>query len=265
MEMFHTSSRRYFIWRQSVVVFSALLTLMLATPANAGGDDAGFEWGVTYVGAQTGFGRAKNKITDVDGFANWGNTGAVLGYEDSGYLAGALAGKRLRIGGVPLRLELDAMFGDISAKSNRLDPEGLDETVVSEFRWVAAARVGVERSIGPVTVFVSGGVAAARFENSVTDIDSGVDTPPRMDPDDSFRDVSTGFGWTLGLGLEVPLDESWTLRLEGSYMDFGRSTHYVNRSGDNRCGPEMPRRPCPYDIDAELGVARLAIIYRFSW
>lgn len=261
----NASSRRFHIWRRAGVVLSTILVLALAAPACAGEGDAGSGWGETYLGAHAGFGRAKNRITDVDGFANWGNAGAVLAYEDSGFLAGALIGKKLRIGGVPLRVELDATFGDISARSNRLDPAGLDETVVSEYRWLAAARVGVERPIGPATVFVSGGVAAARVENSVTDIDFGSNMPPRMDPDDSFHDLSTEIGWAIGLGLEVPLAESWTLRIEGAYMDFGRSTHYVNRSGDNRCGPEMPMRPCPYHIDAEFASARLAVIYRFSW
>ena len=65
----------------------------------------------------------------------------------------------------------------------------------------------------------------------------------------------------IGLGVEAPLADAWTLRLGGSYLDFGRSTHYVNRSGDNRCGPEVPRRPCPYNIENNLGLVRLAIIY----
>ena len=107
----------------------------------------------------------------------------------------------------------------------------------SESRWIATARAGIERSIDPATVFASGGIAAARIENSVIDIDSGPNMPSRMDPDDSFRDGSTEIGWVIGLGVEAPLADAWTLRLGGSYLDFGRSTHYVNRSGDNRCGP----------------------------
>ena len=79
------------------------------------------------------------------------------------------------------------------------------------------------------------------------------------------RDGSTEIGWVIGLGVEAPLADAWTLRLGGSYLDFGRSTHYVNRSGDNRCGPEGGRRPCPYNIENNLGILRLAIIYRFGW
>ena len=179
----------------------------------------------------------------------------------------ALVGKKFEIGGMPLRIELDGTFGGLSAASNRLDPNpgGLDETVKSESRWIATARAGIEQPIDPATVFASGGIAAARIENSVTDIDSGPNMPSRMDPDDSFRDGSTEIGWVIGLGVEAPLADAWTLRLGGSYLDFGRSTHYVNRSGDNRCGPGVPRRPCPYNIENNLGIVRLAIIYRFGW
>ena len=145
--------------------------------------------------------------------------------------------------------------------TNRLDPEGLDETAESEVFWIATASSGVEHTIGRVTVFGTGGLAIARIANSVTDIDS---MPPRMDPDDSFRDVSTDLGWTIGIGVETSLADAWALRLDGSYLGFGRSTHEVNRSADIRCGPGNPRRPCPYDIKHTLGIVRLGIIYRFG-
>ena len=113
----------------------------------------------------------------------------------------------------------------------------------------ASPRAWIEQPVGAATIFAAGGLAAAQIEHSVTDIDFGLNMPPRMDPDDSFHDRSTAIGWVVGLGVESPLAEAWTVRLEGSYLDFGQSTHDVNRSGDGRCGPGMPRRPCPYTIE----------------
>ena len=83
-------------------------------------------------------------IVDVDGFANWGNPGSVVDYDASGFVVGALVGKKFEIGGMPLRIELDGTFGGLSAASNRLDPNpgGFDETVKSESRWIATARAG---------------------------------------------------------------------------------------------------------------------------
>ena len=251
-------------WRHAVPGLLVLLMLAGAGPVQAAGGDAASGWTGTYAGAFAGSGRVDNRIVDVEGFANWGNPGWRVEYDDSGFVAGALAGRRFEIGGVRFRVEIDGTLGDMSAASNRLDPEGLDETVESEFRWIATARAGVERTIGPATVFATGGMALSRIANSVTDIDSGPDMPAQVDPDDSFRNSSTEAGWVVGLGVETPLADAWSLRVEGMYLDFGRSTHYVNRSGNNRCGPENPRRPCPYRVENTFANVRLAITYRFG-
>ena len=246
-------------------MLSALLMPAFADSASAGRDDTAFDWAGAYAGVFAGLGRTDNRIVDVDGFANWGNPGSVVDYDNSGFIGGALIGQKFEIGGVPLRIELDGTFGGVSATSNRLDPEGLDETVKSEFQWIATARVGIEQPLGPTTVFASGGLAAAQINNSVTDIDFGPNMPTRIDPDDSFRSGSVEIGWVIGLGAEANLADAWTLRLEGSYMDYGRDTHYVNRSGGGRCGPGMPRRPCSYNIENKIGIVRLVIIHRFGW
>ena len=69
----------------------------------------------------------------------------------------------------------------------------------------------------------------------------------------------------IGAGIETSLSDAWTLRLEGSYLDFGESTHYANRSGNNRCcGDGTPRRPVSYRIQNKLGIVRLGVIYRFG-
>ena len=250
--------------RHAALALLVLVILPSAGPANAGSGDAVFDWTGTYAGVFAGSGRTDNRIVDVEGFANWGNPGWAVDYDDAGFVGGVLMGKKFETGGVPFRIEFDGTFGGLSAASNKLDPEGLDETVETEFRWIATARVGVEQAVGPATVFASGGLAVTRVANSVTDIDFGPGMPTRMDPDDSFRDGSTEVGWVVGAGVEAPLSDAWTLRLEGSYLDFGHSTHYVNRSGDGRCGPGNSRRPCPYDIEHEFGMVRLALICRFG-
>ena len=146
----------------------------------------------------------------------------------------------------------------------RVDPQGRDETAGASLRWATTARVGVERTEGPVTVLFNGGVTVAGIENSVTDIDFFGDMSPRKDPDDSFHDRSTRIGWVLGLGIEAPLGDAWRWRLDGSYLGFGRSTHRVNRSGNNPCGPGGPREACRYRVENHLVILRLAIIRRFD-
>ena len=243
-------------------ITSAVSVLVLATVSSANADP--FDWAGTYVSVFTGSSRADNRIVDIDGFANWGNPGSTVEYRASDIVGGVLVGRKFDIGGAGIRIELDGMFGDISAKSNQLDPEGLDETVVSKVRWVATVRTGIEHAVGPATIFATGGAAAARISNSVTDIDFGGGMPQRIDPDDSFRSSSTEIGWVIGVGLESPTADNWGLRLDVSHMDFGQSTHYVNRSGGNRCGDGGPRRACPYELENRLSILRIAVVYSFG-
>ena len=239
------------------------LALALAAPASAQDDaDRVGDQASSYVGGFVVSSRINSRIVDVDGFANWGNPGSSIDYQDVGLVGGALLGRKIRIAGAPLfRIEVSWTFGDLLAMTNRLDPVLLDETAESEVFWIATASGGLENTIGRVTVFATGGLAIARIANSVTDIDF---MPTRMDPDDSFRDVSTDLGWTLGIGVETSVADAWALRLDGSYLGFGLSTHEVNRAADFSCGPGKPHRPCPYDITHALGIVRLGIIYRFG-
>ena len=218
-----------------------------------------------YAGVFVGNGWTDNRIVDVDGFSNWGNPGWTTDYDEDGFIGGALIGKGFTLGGVHLRAELSGAFGDLSGKTNQLDPEGMDETARTDFRWVGAARVGIGRTLGPARVFATAGLAAAGLDNSVTDLDrSGLNDPWHLDPDDSFSAGATAAGWTLSLGAETRLADAWLLRLEGVHFDFGHSTHEVNRSANSHCGSGNPRRPCPYRVENKLSILRLALIRRFG-
>lgn len=258
------ASRRGSEWRSALVALAGLFMLANGLPASAENNDATLKRTETYAGVLGGVWRSDNQIVDVDGFANWGHPGSIFDYRNTGFVGGGLIGRKLTLGGVPLRIELDGTFGDLSAKTRQLDPLGLDETAEARFRWVTTARAGIEQVIDGATVFATGGLATAGITNSVTDIDFSPDMPPEVDPDDSFHDSSTEIGWVIGGGIETPLTAAWSLRFEGSYVDFGRGTHQVNRSGNNRCGPGNPRRPCSYNVENKLGIVRWAIIYRFG-
>ena len=254
--------------RRVAAALAALSMLAGAGPAGADRGSVATDRTGMYAGMFAGSGRSDNRLVDVDGFADWGNPGSTTDYDRSGFIGGVLAGRKIEIDGTTFRIELDAAFGDLSAHSNRLDPTCTDESAQSEHRWIATVRLGVEEPVGRATVFATGGLAAARIVHSVTDIDySGttcLERELRLDPDDSFHDSSTELGWVIGVGVETPLSDAWTLRLDGSYLDFGRSTHHVNLSGGNSCGRNGPRRPCRYDIENRLGIARVAIVRRFG-
>ena len=218
-----------------------------------------------YAGAFIGQGRAQSAIVDVNGASNWGNPGWTVDYEDDGVAGGILIGRQLTDGRFPLRVEASGAFGDLVAQTNRLDPRGRDETARSEPRWVASLRLGVAASRGPATFFVSAGPAVAGLLNAVEDLDrSGLDDPWHRDPDDSFENRDTAFGWAASAGVEINVGDAWRLRLEGAHFDFGSGKHTLNHSANNRCGPGNPRSPCVYTVDNELSMVRLAALRRFG-
>ncbi|MDE2929198.1 MAG: hypothetical protein OXT71_22650 [Acidobacteriota bacterium] len=251
-------------WRGAIPALSAMLVLATGMPAGAASDDSDSGTAETYTGIFIGSGLSGNRIVDIEGFANWGQPGYRLDYGDNRFVAGVLLGTKFGLGGVRLRVEFDGTFGDLSGRSNRLDPEGLDETAGSNIDWVATGRVGFDLPVGVATAFATAGLAAAGVTNFVTDIDSGRDILPHWDPDDSFRAGTTGLGPVIGAGIEAPLTGAWRFRIEGSFLDFGWSTHTVNHSGNNRCGPGNPRRPCPYKVRNRLGIVRFGLIHRFG-
>ena len=138
-------------------------------------------------------------------------------------------GRKLHLGPVPVRIEADGTFGDTRATTNRLDPEGLDETAEAKFRWIATAGAGSDYTIGRVTVFGKGGLAVADIANSVTDIDFFRDMPPMPDPDDSFRKVSSSaFG--ARCTPPAPREALRAARLVSSRSDStGRNTTQILR------------------------------------
>lgn len=198
------------------------------------------------------------------------------GYAGTGAVDGLLVGNRLGIGGVRFRVEADAMFGDLSVGTNRLDPGCSDEAAAWRFLWIATVRVGVEETIGDVRVSMSGGPALARIINSVTDTDhssvtdtdySGrtcLETDLRLDVDDSFHRGSTAVGGAIGAGFEMPLAARWAFRFDGSYLDLDSQIYWVNLSGNNSCGPGDAMDPCRYTVRNRLGVVRLGIVYPFG-
>ena len=177
-----------------------------------------------------------------------------------------MLGRKFDLNGARFRVELDGIFGEMSASTDRVDPAGRDETARASVRWAATARLGLEHREGPVTIFINGGAAVARITNSLTDIDfdSTRNIPRHKDPDDSFYHSATRVGWVLGLGIETPVWDSWRWRLDGSYLGFSRTTRYVNRSGNNPCGHGGPREACPYKVENHLVVIRLALVRRFD-
>ena len=248
---------RYAIWL-------ALVAGMCALTCVAEETKRGVQAHATYAGISIGQGGINNTIVDRKGFANWGQTGYAVDYDDDALVGGFFVGKEILACGSNFRFEFDTTFSNLSASSNQLDPQGLDETVISEIKWLSSLKVGVVQYFGANAISAAIGIAAGSVENSVTDIDFGPGVPDRVDPDDSFDDKSILGGTLASFAIERCLSEEWSVRMEAMFVDLGRSRFYVNRMGDARCGPGQARQPCPYSVDNLIKFFRLSIMRKFG-
>ncbi len=257
--------RQNFLKQRLAITVFALAMLALGATETRAADGGGDE---NYAGVFVGTGKAAGKIVDIDGFADWGNPGSTSRLNGSAALAGVLAGRRFDMGNSGLRIEIDALAGNLSANTDKLDPTCNDETAAARIRWMATARMGIDMDVGNTRIFLAGGPALARIVNSVSDIDYAgpgcLEGNLLFDDDDSFRSDETRVGWALGAGLEMPLSSRWTMRLDGTRFDFGQESYQVNESGNNRCSRGGEFRPCTYSLDNRGAMARLMIFYRFD-
>ena len=251
--------------RAASFAFVWVLALALAAPASSETHRNNSGGGTTYAGVFAGSAKSVNEVLDITGFANWGNPGYTVKFPGEDVVGGALIGKSFESGGIPLRLEFDGTFGSIVGSSDLLDPTDKDETGKVDIRWVATARLGFEQEIGNATAFATGGVAMAQIRKSITDVDFSENAPSAVDPDDSFADSGTDLGWVVGIGVETPISDAWSLRLEALYMEFESSIHNVNHSGDGRCGPGNARMPCPFGFESDLTIFRLGAVRELGY
>lgn len=153
----------------------------------------------------------------------------------SGAIFGIGAGFNYDWGGLVLGLE-----GDINYLTNENTLE-MKNTVDVDYDWFATGRLRGGIDLDGTLLYGTGGVALLR-----ADID-----------DEGSKHSETFFGWTAGAGIEKMISDSWTLRVEALYADFG-SEHYGETFAFD---PIDGTRDT--DIDAEMFIVRTGLSLRF--
>ena len=141
-----------------------------------------------YAGLFAGSGRTRGRSVDVDGFSNWGMPGFTVDYHDAGFAGGRPDREALRDRAPASQVRVGRHDRRPAGKHRSARPRGpgRDRGIgVSMDRDGACRRSstpsGRSRSLPPR------GSAAARIDNSVSDLDrsvgpGGVPTPWRFDP-----------------------------------------------------------------------------------
>ena len=167
-----------------------------------------FVWSGFYVGADVGYGWMRDSLTQTDG-----TTIAFTSKpQPKGMLGGVFAGYQMQSGNLVYGVESDVEFSKLKASTTTTySGEDIYHSVKTAMRGSLRARLGY--SFGPAMIYATGGVAAASFNTSKTNLD--------FPNDGSQSGKTTRFGWTIGTGVEYKLSSAWSLRTEYRYTDFG--------------------------------------------
>jgi len=210
----------------------ALILTALATPA-ALAEEAPRDWSGPYLGAYAGLGLGDLKVkfdgihphsTSLDGFAG-----------------GGLAGWAFQSGALVVGIEADVgvtgQSGEVEGSVKLAAPDPYFYTDKFRKPWEAHLRLRAGWACGDLLLFAGGGLALAGMKFGYQSI-----------YDQSYDwDRGTQLGWTAGGGLDYALDESFALRLEYSYDDFGERSYFQGRD----------------DVALKTHTVRLAVTYGF--
>jgi outer membrane immunogenic protein len=137
----------------------------------------------------------------------------------TGGTIGGTIGYNLQSGNVVFGIEADGNWVG-GANVNVTDP-GTLTPFNSDLSWLSTVRGRLGLTFSPTLLYITGGYAAGRI--AIDGRQAGI-----------YHDHETKSGWTLGGGFEYLFAPNWSVKLEGLYVDLGRSS--ANGNGGSYIG-----------------------------
>jgi opacity protein-like surface antigen len=196
----------------------AMLVLLVSAGASFAGDlpltarkapfvQRSYDWTGLYVGPHIGAGFS---------YRNWTVTeGETVDAGDAAMLGGQV-GYNVQLGRWVAGIEADASWGNL--KDESLCPDGAN-TCWTRQHWLSTATARLGYAFDPALFYVKGGAAFSHADFFKT-----AQIPSSFDE----RGGGDRTGWTVGAGMDYALANSWILRLEYDYLDFGSRTITMN-------------------------------------
>jgi outer membrane immunogenic protein len=215
-------------------------------PCNCTCDAAQF--GGWYLGISGGGAKHIANRTDQDGFLN---TEASYISDNWGGIIGGTAGYNFVKCHTMWGIEVDASW--VSAnKTTTFDPNGgvaAQETLQNRFDALLTARLRAGMAMDNLLLYVTGGVAAARFRTTYTDVNGGA-TPLDIVTFSEWR-----WGWVAGVGAEWAWSPNLTLKSELLYANFADREQSYAFPGFG---------PATFTHSDAVWISRVGLNYKFS-
>jgi outer membrane immunogenic protein len=201
---------------------------------------APFSWNGLYIGAHGGYAEANfDFFTSISGTPN---------QQSKGGFGGLQLGYNVQRGNFVIGLESDGSFGHMTD----LVHDGNFITETSDVKAFGSARGRVGYAFGRVLPYATGGLGWAN-------VTLGENCPPGVQfahckafqAGYQVTDNQTYFGWTAGGGLEVAIDQNWSLKAEYLHADLG-----------TKLFPFDPPQVSPRSPNLTMDIVKAGVNYR---
>lgn len=203
-----------------------------------------FSWNGFYIGGHTGVAVGKTKTSNDAPYGGF-DAGVPLAYDlrPVSIFGGGQVGYNWQRGVWVFGLEGDFGYLGLSESSSPAPGNYVDV----QYGWYGTitGRLGVAMYDRLLT-YVKGGAAVASITNS-----AGALIGATLDPTDYSETKKTRWGWTVGTGFEYALNQSWSVKSEYLYMDFGKF-NATNIDGDS------------YTHKNQVHTVKVGLNYRFG-
>jgi len=176
----------------------------------------------------------------------------------SGFIGGLQGGWNWQSGCTVFGIETDWSWASIERTREITDGDAgaaLDTlTVSNKLRWLGTTRTRAGVVVDNLLLYVTGGLAYARFDRTFTAIDQGVSA-------ETFSSTNTRWGWVAGVGTEWALWNNWSLKSEALYVRFQESeTNFTSAVAIANGNGAIKR----FDHHDSAWIARVGLNWRFG-
>jgi outer membrane immunogenic protein len=219
------------------------------------------QFGGFYVGGNVGYGYYDHRYNDKDGLGPFIDTGlgTSQSFSDSGWNGGVTVGWNLQAHCTVFGLEGDWNWTSVGKTDTFLDgdqpPLPTDSvTISSQWKSFTTLRARSGIVVDNLLVYVTGGLAGAKFDRTWTFFEDGPATAA------TFTNDKWRWGWTAGVGTEWAWTPNLSIKSEFLYMRFDQ--HDVTVVGNGIIGAAGT----PYRLGSEdaVWVTRIGLNYRFG-
>jgi outer membrane immunogenic protein len=180
---------------------------------------------------------------------------------DNRWNAGVQVGYNWQVNCSVFGFEADWSWTGLKASGDFFDGDAGTQdsfTLESRVKWFGTARTRTGIVVDNVLLYVTGGLAFARFNRDLTVFEDAPATSA------TFSSSRTRWGWTAGFGTEWSFAPNWSLKSEVLYMRFQKDDPTFTGTTINGINFGVPGRSYVFNQQEDIWVTRIGVNYRFG-